>query len=319
MNISLLEPIGVPEEEIYRLAEGLIKSGHHFTYYNSKTADPDELIRRSARQDIVMIANTPYPDEVVRAADSLKMLAVAFTGIDHTGVDACREKGIMICNCAGYSNVSVSEQVIGMTVSLLRSLNECDVTVRRGGTSAGLTGTEISGKTVGIIGCGQIGFMTAKLFQAFGATVLACARHEREEVIAAGIHYTDLDTLLAQSDIVSLHTPANAQTRGMINAEKIALMKPSAIFINCARGPIVDNEALAQALNDGKIAGAAIDVYDMEPPLPEDYPLLHARNTLLTPHVAYLTQEAMARRADTEFANVYAYLEGKPQNVCSLS
>ena len=175
---------------------------------------------------------------------------------------------------------------------------------------------EIAGKTVGIIGCGQIGFMTAKLFQAFGARVLAYARHEREEVKAAGIGYVSLPELLAQSDIVSLHTPNNAETRGMIGREQIAMMKPTALFINCARGPIVDNAALAEALNGDRIAGAAIDVYDMEPPIPEDYPLLHARHTLLTPHVAFLTKEAMLRRADIEFANVAAYVSGKPENVC---
>lgn len=318
MNISLLEPIGVPETMIEELAKELKEAGHTFTYYDTKTTDIEELKRRSAGQDIVMIANNPYPDEVVRAADSLKMLAVAFTGIDHVGQEACREKGIMICNCAGYSNTSVAELAIGMTISVLRFVSTCDEKVRNGGTSAGLTGTEIGGKTVGIIGCGQIGFMTAKLFQAFGARVLACARHEREEVKVAGIQYVDMDTLLAESDIVSLHTPANAETRGLISAEKIAKMKPSAIFINCARGPIVDNAALAQALNEGKLAGAAIDVFDMEPPIPKDYPLLHAKNTLLTPHVAFLTEEAMVRRAKIEFDNVYAYVKGTPSNVCKF-
>lgn len=265
-----------------------------------------------------MIANTPYPDEVVYAADSLKMLAVAFTGIDHVGLKACREKGVTVCNCAGYSDECVAEQVIGMTISLMRYFSSCDSAVRAGGTSAGLTGTEISGKTVGIIGCGKIGFKTAKLFQAFGAHVIACARHEREEVREAGIEYVDLDTLLTKSDIVSLHTPNNAETKGMINADKIAKMKQTALFINCARGPIVDQLALAEALNEGRIAGAAVDVYDMEPPIPEDYPLLHAKNTLLTPHVAFLTKEAMVRRGEIEFDNVMSYIGGNPKNVCQL-
>ena len=158
--------------------------------------------------------------------------------------------------------------------------------MRNGGTSAGLCGREIRSKKVGIIGCGQIGFMTAKLFQAFGAEVYAYARHEREEVKAAGIAYKPLDDLLRECDIISLHTPNTKETRGMISAEKIALMKKSAIFINCARGPIVDSKALAQALNEGRIAGAAVDVFDCEPPIPAEEPLLHAKNTLLTPHVA---------------------------------
>ena len=167
----------------------------------------------------------------------------------------------------------------------LRYLQQADQAVRNGGTSVGLCGREIRGKKVGIIGCGQIGSMTAKLFRAFGAEVYAYARHEREEVKAAGIAYKPLDDLLRECDIISLHTPNNKETRGMISAEKIALMKKSAIFINCARGLIVDSKALAQALNEGRIAGAAVDVFDCEPPIPTEEPLLHAKNTLLTPHV----------------------------------
>lgn len=318
MNIALLEPLGISIGQINRLAEPFKEAGHSFTYYDSRTADLEELKRRSAGQDIVMIANNPYPDEVVRSADALKLLAVAFTGIDHVGLAACREKGVTVCNCAGYSDTSVAELVIGMTINLLRHIRSCDSAVRAGQTSAGLTGMEISGRTVGIIGCGRIGFQTARLFQAFGAQVLAFGRHERAQVKEAGIKYVDLDTLLAESDIISLHMPANAETRGFISREKIALMKSSALFINCARGPIVDNTALAQALNEERIAGAAIDVFDTEPPLPGDYPLLHAKNALLTPHVAFLTKEAMLRRARIEFDNVAAYLNGSLTNVCRL-
>lgn len=318
MRISLLEPLGVSDEMIQKLAEPLKQAGHTFTYYPTKTKDVEELKRRSQGQDVVMIANNPYPDEVVEACGELKMLAVAFTGIDHVGLDACKKQHVMVSNCAGYSEVSVSEQVIGMTISLLRKFPVCDETVRNGGTNAGLAGTEISGKTVGIIGPGHIGFMTARLFQAFGANVIAYARHEDPAVKAAGIAYVSLETLLKSSDIISLHTPNNASTRGLIGKARIALMKPTAVFINCARGPIVDNQALADALNEGRIAAAGIDVYDMEPPLPDDYPLLHARHTLLTPHVAFLTKEAMVRRAHIEFDNVLAYVNGKPQNVCKL-
>lgn len=318
MNISLLEPLGVPASMIESLASAMKAAGHTFTYYDTKTTDVDELIKRSMGQDVVMIANNKYPAEVVKAADRLKMLAVAFTGIDHVALDACKEKGIMVCNCAGYSDVCVAEQVIGMTISLMRYLVKCDSVVREGGTSAGLAGTEIAGKRVGIIGCGKIGFKTAQLFKAFGAEVVAYARHPRTEVKAAGIAYMSLDELLKTSDIISLHTPNNASTKGLIGEREIALMKKNALFINCARGPIVDNAALAKALNDEAIAGAAIDVFDMEPPIPADYPLVNAKNTLLTPHVAFLTKEAMVRRAKIEFANVNAYLNGAPENVCNF-
>ena len=308
MNIALLEPLGVSRELIEELARPLTDAGHSFTYYDTKTTDPEELIRRSAGQDVVMIANNPYPEAVVRAADKLRFLAVAFAGVDHVALDACAEKGIKVQNCVGYSEICVAEEALGLTISLLRKFAEGDARVRNGGTSAGLAGREIHGRTVGIIGCGNIGFMTAKLYQAFGAKVIATARHEREEVKAAGIEYVPLDELLKTSDIISLHTPNNAETRGMISREKIALMKPTAIFINCARGPIVDNAALAEALNEGRIAGAGIDVFDMEPPIPADYPLVSAKNTQLMPHTAFLTEESLVRRANIEFANVRAYL-----------
>ena len=163
MNISLLEPIGISQTMIEDFSKGLKEAGHSFTYYETKTTDVEELKRRSAGQDIVMIANTPYPDEVVRACDPLQMIAVAFTGIVHVGLEACKEKGIIICNCAGYSDTSVSELVLGMTINVMRNISACDTSVRSGKTSLGLAGTEIEGKTMGIIGCGQIGFQTAKL------------------------------------------------------------------------------------------------------------------------------------------------------------
>ena len=318
MNISLLEPIGVPQSVIDQFGEKLNALGHQFTYYPAKTTDPQELLRRSMGNEIVMIANNPYPAEVIQGADKLQMLNVAFTGIDHVGLDACKEKNVMVCNASGYSDISVSELAIGLTLSLLRKVGCGDDAVRAGKTSAGLTGREICGKTVGIIGTGKIGLATARLFQAFGANVIAYSRSERKEALEMGIRYVSLETLMKESDIISLHTPNNAATRGMIGKEQIALMKPTALFINCARGPIVDNNALAQALTDGKIAGAGIDVYDMEPPIPADYPLVSAPNTVLTPHVAFATEESMLRRAEIVFQNVFAYLEGHPENVCQL-
>lgn len=273
MKISLLEPLGVPEETINTLAADLSAKGHTFCYYDTKTTDPQELIARSRGSEIVMIANNPYPAQVVEAADSLKMLDVAFTGIDHVAVDACRKRGVTICNAANYSNQTVAELVIGLAIGLMRFVKAGDEATRAGKTAAGLTGREIGGRTVGIIGTGRIGIYTASLFKAFGARVLGYSRTQRQEAKQADIEYVSLETLLRESDIVSLHVPNNAETKGMIGREQLALMKKTALFINCARGPIVDNAALAEALNGGKIAGAGIDVYDMEPPIPQDYPL----------------------------------------------
>ena len=318
MKISLLEPLGVSEQLIRELSAPILERGHEFTYYPSKTTDPEELKRRSAGCEVVMIANNPYPDDVVRSLDQLKLLNVAFTGIDHVGLDACRDKGVTVCNAANYSNETVAELVIGMTIHLLRKITEAERAVRSGGTSAGLAGREIAGRTVGIIGTGRIGMITARLFLAFGAKVIAYSRTVRHEAEALGIEYRSLEEVMRESDIISLHTPNNASTRGMISRELIALMKPTAIFINCARGPIIDDQALADALNEGRIAGAGVDVFNVEPPLQDDQPLLHAKNCLVTPHVAFLSEEAMIRRAHIAFQNTLAYLDGKPENVCAL-
>lgn len=318
MKITLLEPLGIPAEVLARYQAGLEDKGHTFTAYSDKTTDPVELIRRTGDSDIAIIANNPYPAQVVAAASNLKMLDVAFTGIDHVALDACKETGIMICNAAGYSTQCVAELAIGLTIACLRKMPACETATRNGGVGGPLRGREIGGRTVGIVGTGAIGTMTARLFQAFGANVIAYSRTVRPEVEAMGVAYVSLEELMARSDIVSIHVPNNQETKGLISKERIAAMKPSALLINVARGAIVDNAALAEALNKGKLAGAGIDVFDMEPPIPEDYPLLHAKNTVLTPHVAFATDESMLRRAEIAFQNVEAYLAGNPENVCKL-
>ena len=255
-----------------------------------------------------MIANNPYPASVVEAVDALKLVAVAFAGVDHVALDACRERDVEVMNCAGYSDVSVAELTVGLTIDVLRRVVAADAAARAGGTSAGLVGREICGKTVGIVGTGHIGCAAARLFRAFGARVVGYARHESEAAREAGIEFVGLDELLGRSDIVSLHVPLTPETRGWFDADKICAMRDGAVLINCARGAIVDNGALAAALNGGKLAGAGIDVFDMEPPLPEGYALASAKNCVLTPHVAYLTEESMQRRAKIEFSNVIDWL-----------
>lgn len=320
MKISLLEPIGIDKALMDELSAPLIEKGHEFIFYDNKTTDTEELYNRAKDSDIVMIANNPLPDSVIERCEKIKMLDVAFTGIDHVGQKACKEKGVVICNAAGYSNETVSELAVGMAINLLRKINAGDKAVREGKTlaSAGLMGTELGTKTVGIIGTGRIGIMTAKLFKTFGCRVLGYSRTKKEEAVQAGIEYTELDELLKISDIVSLHVPSTAETKGFLSRERISLMKQTAILINCARGAVVDNEALAEALNSDKIAGAAIDVFDMEPPIPADYPLINAKNTLLTPHVAFASKESMIRRAHIVFDNLYAYLDGRPVNVVDI-
>ena len=316
MKITLAEPLSVPKALIETYAKKLASQGHEFSNYDTVADSEEELMERSKGSDIVIIANHPYPDAVVRAVPSLKMIAVAFTGIDHVGVQACREQGVTVCNAAGYSNQTVAELVIGMAVAALRNLRKADQQLRTGGTSAGIGGKEICGRTVGIVGVGRIGMVTARLFQAFGAKVIAYDPAAPETGGQSGIVFKSLEEVLSQSDLISLHLPLNGDTRGFINGERLALMKQDAVLINCARGPIVDNRALAEALNGDRLGYACIDVFDGEPPLAEDYPLLHAKNTLLTPHQAFLSEESMVRRAEITFGNVEKFLAGSPENVC---
>lgn len=300
---------------IEELAAPLREAGHEFVYYEEKTTDVAELAERSADADIVIIANNPYPKEAFEEAADLKLINVAFTGIDHVDQAAAKDQEIQIANTAGYSNTAVAELVIGLTIDVLRKISFGNDSVRHGEDVQLYQGNEIKGKTVGIIGTGSIGLETAKLFKAFGANLIGYNRTEKEEAKALGLNYVSLDELLKTSDIVSVHLPLNDETENTLSREKLKLLKPEAVVINAARGPIIDNDALADLLNDGKIAGAGIDVFDMEPPISEDYPLLSAKNAVLTPHVAYLTDESMVIRANIAFDNVEKFLEGNPQNI----
>lgn len=315
MKIVLVEPLGIKEELLNQYSNAIEKLGHEFVSYNTRPQDDEEYYERAKDADVLMITNGKLSTNVLERLSNLKMIDIAFTGVDHVDMNYCRTHHIDVCNASGYSNTSVSELVIGQIINVYRYMQSCDLACREGKTSAGLTGFEIKGKTVGIVGTGKIGIETARLLKVFGANVIGWSRTQRAEAKEAGITYVSLEDLLTTSDIVSLHLPMNEETKGFLNKEKISMMKSSAILINCARGGIVDNVALANALNDDKIMGAAIDVFDMEPPLSSDYPLVNAKNCLLTPHVAFLTHESMERRAEIVFDNLHAYFHGEMKNI----
>lgn len=311
MHIVLTEPLGISENALRALAAPLVADGHEFTYYPDKASHDVILAERLKDADIALIANRPLPESVLKSCPQLKYIDVAFTGVDHVAMDYCRQAGIPVSNCAGYSDQTVAELTIGFAIALLRKLPECDSAARGGGTSESLRGREIAGRTVGVIGFGRIGRRVAQLFSAFGARVIAC-----DPVASGDYPMVSLDELLKASDIVTLHAPNIPSTRKMLGEKQFALMRPSALFINCARGALVDSKALSDALNAGRIAGAAADVFDVEPPLPADEPLLQAKNCILAPHVAYLSDESMLRRAQIAFDNLDAYLAGQPRNLC---
>ncbi|MEG0369943.1 MAG: NAD(P)-dependent oxidoreductase, partial [Hungatella sp.] len=214
MKLVIIEPLGVEPERLLSMAAEALGDQVEIVSYETKVTDTESLIARGKDADIIVEANLPLQAEVIRGFEKLKLLSVAFTGVDHVALDACREKGVMVCNCAGYSTVAVADLVFGMIVGLYRNLLPCDQAVRKGGTKDGLVGFELEGKKFGVIGTGAIGLRTAKIAQAFGCEVYAYSRTKKE---IPGITYVDLDTLLAACDIISLHVPLNAETRGLIN------------------------------------------------------------------------------------------------------
>ena len=239
---------------------------------------------------------------------------MAFTGVDHVDLNAAREMGVKVSNASGYSTQSVAELALGMMLSLLRNVPQVEERCRQGKTKDGLVGTELRGKTVGIVGAGAIGQNTARLCRAFGCRVIAY-NHRPKQVEEGLLEFVDLDTLTREADIISLNCPLTAETRGMFDAKRIAMMKKTAILINVARGPVVDSQALADALNEGRIAGAGIDVFETEPPLSTDHPLLHTPNTIVTPHVAFASKESMALRAEIVFDSLDKFMAGNQINV----
>lgn len=312
MKLVIIEPLGVEEEKLMSMCREALSDRVEVVYYPTRTTDTAELIERGKDADIIAVSNLPLSSEVIDGCKKLKMLSVAFTGVDHIAMDTCKKNGVTVCNCAGYSTAAVADLVFGMLISLYRNVIPCNEVTRKGGTKDGLIGFELEGKRFGVIGTGAIGMRTAMIAKAFGCDVYAYSRTVKD---VPGVTYTSLENVMSTCDIISLHVPMNAQTKHMIDAGKIALMKENAVLINTARGGVVDSEALAEALNSGKIAGACIDVFETEPPLDKTHPLLTAKNTIVTPHVAFATKEALIKRAVIVFENIAKYIDGTPQNI----
>lgn len=316
MKIVIMEPLGISEDALKALTMLLRADGQEIVSYQERAETDEALVARVADADVIILADQPLRENVLARCDNLKMIDVAFTGVDHIDVDYVKSRGITICNAAGYATGAVAELTIGLAIDVLRDIATCNATIREG-SAAFRVGTELYGKTFGIVGTGTIGMRVAAIAHAFGCRLVAYSRTVREDAKALDMTYLPLDELMREADIVSLHVPMTAQTAGMIGAREIGLMKENAILINTSRGKIVDNAALADALNAGRLAGAGIDVFDTEPPLPADHPLLSAKNCVLTPHIAFATKEALYRRAAIVFDNLRGWLTGEPQNVVS--
>lgn len=311
MKIVQVESLGVSKEILENAKKEFETLGHEYKYYDNVPCDSNELINRMKDAEIVNISNIKLPANVIENCPNLKFLNIAFTGVDHVDLDCCKKHNIAVSNAAGYSTEAVSELAVGLAVALMRNFSQMDNNTRNLKTRNNFLGTELNGKTVGIIGTGSIGLATANIFKAFGCKIIAYSRTKKN---IEGIQYLSLEEVFEQADIISLHIPANAQTKGLISKSLLTSMKPTAIIINTARGPIMDNTALAELLKEGKIAGAGLDVYENEPPLPENHPLLGAPNTILLPHVGYASKEAMVKRFKVVNDNLRAYLNGNQIN-----
>lgn len=315
MKVVVLESLAISDEEFTIISKPLTDNGHELVVYNDGKLDDETLKTRIKDADIIVIANTPLSGEVIDTAEKLKYISVAFTGFNHIDLEKCKEKGINVSNAAGYSTHSVAEITFGLIISLLRNIVPLESIVRDGGTKNGYRQIDLKGKTLGVLGTGDIGSAVAKLGLAFGCKVIAYNRSEKPDLISQGVEYKSLDEVLKASDIVTLHTPLTDETKHLINKDKLELMKTSAFLINTAVGPIIDNDALAVALQNGIIAGAGLDRVDMEPPVPADYPILGAPNVVLLPHIGFATEEAMVRRAETTFNNIVKWQQGEQENI----
>ena len=311
MNIKIIEPIGQSETVIRsRLRDLLEKGGHRLFICDTRGLTDAELIQNVSDADILLLSNRPLSRAVIEACPNLKLICVAFTGIDHVDQEACKTRGILLHNAAGYAVHAVSELAIGLMIALLRRVVSADATIRGGGDNRLLLGNELFGKTLGVVGCGAIGLQVARLGNAFGCQVLGFERHlHRADDVA--IQHVELDELLSRSDIVSLHLPLTTETRGFIGPEQFARMKRSAILINTARGPVVDQSALLEALHQNRLTGAGIDVFDQEPPLPTTHPIFKAPNTVLLPHIGFETVEAMSAKAEIALHHLENFLSGR--------
>lgn len=267
----------------------------------------------------------------------LKLIATRSTGYDHIDIGYCRERGIAVCNVPAYGETTVAEHVFGLLLTISHNLYEAVNRTRRGDFSQqGLQGFDLRGKTMGVVGTGSIGGLVIEIARGFGMEVLAFDMKPRPDLAERlGFRYTDMDGLLAGSDVVTLHVPANTRTHHLLSAREFEKMKPGAVLINTSRGTVVDIRALLQALAGGKVAAAGLDVLPEEPVIREEAELLRSafqkthdletllanhillrlRNVYVTPHSAFNTREAVERILHTTVDNIAAFLEGQPRNV----
>ena len=281
----------------------------------------DEIIARAQDAEIILTNKTELTKDILSKLDKVRYIGLLSTGTNAVDLEAARSRGISVTNIPAYSTASVAQMVFALLLELCTATGLHDRAVHDGEwvnsddfsfTKAPLV--ELTGKTMGIIGYGSIGRQVAKIASAMGMKVVAFSRSRKEEKSIEDFRWLELPELLSMSDVVSLHCPLTPATKGLINKDTLQLMKSTAYLINTSRGPVLDEAAVADALNTGRIAGAGLDVLSTEPPSAQN-PLLTAKNCIITPHIAWASEEARARLMDIAVSNVRAFLEGNAVNV----
>lgn len=300
---------GRPEvDELRRLGEVAV--------YSEKAGNRDELLARLAGTHVLVNVRsyTTLDAATLAALPDLALIAVFGTGTDNIDLVAAAELGIAVSNAPGANARSVAEHALALALAVARAVPRHDRELRAG-RWVHHEGPELEGKTFGVVGLGSIGRHAARIAAAFGMRVVAwSSTHDEARARACGAELVELDELLRGADVVSLHLATTARTRGMIGARELALLKPSAILVNTARGALVDEAALAEALAAGRMFGAGLDVF-AEEPLPTGHPLTVLENVVLTPHAGWVTREARERLLRLPVENIAAYLAGRPQHV----
>lgn len=290
------------------------------TVYPRGTQDPREVIRRIGDAEIVLTNKTPVGREVFEACPEMKLLCVVATGYNVVDTRAAKDHGVSVCNVPAYGTEMVAQFAIGLLLELCHHTGLHNASVHDGDWECcpnfcywKAPIMELSGKTLGIIGFGRIGRAVGRIARALGMRVLAAGSRPCEEGLAIA-DYVDLNTLLAASDVVSLHCPLFPETEKLINRDNIAKMKDGAILLNNSRGGLIDEQALADALNSGKLRSAAVDVVSTEPIMGSN-PLLTAKNCIITPHISWAAAECRRRIVEITAANIRCFLSGAPQNL----
>lgn len=305
--------------------EGMIKLGL-LTVYDRTAYDrsgKELIVERAGDADAVFTNKTPLSKETLGRLTKLKFIGVLATGHNVVDVNAAKERGVIVTNIPAYGTASVAQTAISLLLELCQHVGAHSESVHKGEWTNNSDWCywkhpliELSSKNMGIIGYGRIGQATGRIAQALGMTVLAHSRSQNKSLESATMKYVELDTLFSKSDVISLHCPLAETTAGIINRESIARMKDGVLIINNSRGPLIIEQDLADALNNGKVAGAAVDVVSEEP-IKADNPLLKAKNCIITPHISWAPKESRQRLMDIAVENLARFISGDPINVVS--